>query len=241
MSPSTSIVVKLSGAAFADTSPLDGRAFELAAEELAYLAKAGMRVGVVVGGGNIMRGGRPWGDHGISRTAQDDLGMLATAINAIALRSEIQQRYDIDVKVIAKPGICAPLCEPWEEASLGAGGAGDITVVAGGVGRSGVSTDVAAPILARAMGARRIVMSKHGIDGIYATDPNEACNSGRRPTLLRRLTGRNALDLDLRFMDRTAIQICSELSIEVHVIGAHVLGGIRRAAMGESLGSVMTP
>ena len=242
----SAVVIKLSGAAIGRAAPngaaLNGPVLSDFAHQIARIAKTGVACGVVIGGGNIVRGNQPWGASAPSARKLHELGMLATAINARALHSTLQSLSSIPSTVIAKPGVARDLAMvSWDEAVRGdlTGGA---FIVAGGTGRPGVSTDVAAALLASDLGAKRVIMSKDGVDGIYTGDPNPS-STRYDPTarVLLRLTTKTALDLELSFMDQIAVELCDAKAISVHVVGAQEDRAIERAFNGESLGSLMTP
>ena len=235
------IVLKLSGEALAvGGRPLSPFAFEAVAAEIVDLVRAGYRVGVVVGGGNIHRGGTPWGAHGLSRQAADVLGMHATALNAIALGLQLDEAAgDLRTSVIAKRGPVKKLFARWTGLRLGRYATHDVLIVAGGIGRSGVSTDVAAPLLARDMGADRVVMSKFKVDGIYSLDPRHFPLEAQ---LLPTLSVDEALARDLRFMDQSAMRLCQKFGLTVHVLSAERRSAITELLLGGArLGSIMEP
>ena len=145
-----SVVLKLSGEALGKRRPLDGSAIEDIGRQVAAIAAAGLRVGVVVGGGNIIRGSESWGCNGLPRREIDTLGMRATALNAYALQAQLGVLTDARTVVVAKPGPAAGGITRWTRAIARDHGV-DIIIAAGGLGRSGISTDVAAPTLAHDM------------------------------------------------------------------------------------------
>jgi uridylate kinase len=235
------IVLKLSGEALAHHRPLDGQAFEEVAGQIVELVQSGVRCGVVVGGGNIFRGNLAWGTRDLPGDSKDELGMLATALNATALHHQLSS-VGITSTVIAKPGPCEHLGSPWASDTFDRGDA-DVFIVAGGTGCPGVSSDVAAPMLARDMGASKIVMSKNGVDAIYTGDPHDSLRTphGPRPSRLASVATADALRANLRFMDRAAIELCEKYGLHVHVVGAAVPRSLVRAYAGERLGSLLHP
>lgn len=235
------IVVKLSGAALGDSRPISPRAFRGVAAQLDAVRRLGHRIGVVVGGGNIYRGSEAWAedeDEDLQAEKRDNLGMLATSFNAQALLYALERR-GLPAHLIALPGISAPLARPWNDDDLAT--TTDIVVVAGGTGRSGVSSDVAAPLLAQSLGAQLIIMSKHNVRGVFTSDPNAPEIGLAPPRFLDSLTTKEALDMGLQIMDRKALQLCQELGCLIHIVNANEGDTILQAALGGRVGSTIRP
>ena len=239
--PRRSVVLKLSGEAFSSPGrTLDPTTFESVARQIHRLVDAGWRVGVVVGGGNIHRGGLPWGAHGLAAPSDDEIGMHATAINALTLARQLQHLDDgVDATVIARPGPVRALFAPWRPAALRRRNRRDVYIVAGGTGVGGVSTDVAAPMLARDLAAELVIVSKFGVDGIYSSDPNRFPHEA---VLLKKIAVQEAIDWNLRFMDSAAMRLCQQYQLNVHVVPASDPEAITKVVLsGADIGSVMLP
>lgn len=236
------VVLKLSGEALAgDSPPWDGHAFESVGEQIAEIVSSGVRCGIVIGGGNFIRGGMQWGARGLDAHAIDDLGMIGSSWNARALAHQLNRIGGMKPKIIAKAQVAAGLADPWDpEMSLGET-ADEVIIVAAGVGQSGASTDLAAPILARDLGANWIIMAKYGVEGVFTSDPNRAATANPPARLLRELTVDEALQRGITIMDRKALELCREYKMNVQVVGAKVQRSLVRAVQGEALGSLMRP
>ena len=236
-----SIVLKLSGQAMAgDGHALNSHAVEAVGLQIQQLVAAGYRVGVVVGGGNGYRGGEPWGTLGIPRASGDRIGMYSTGLNALALDLQLQHLDSaLRTTIIAKRGFVRPLFRAWLPRLPVMGSSHDVLIVAGGTGKGGVSTDVAAPLLARDLGADRIVMSKFGTKGIYSHDPRA---NPAEAVLLPFITVDEALARDLRIMDREAMRLCEVFGITVNVVPADEPEAFTEVVLdGAQLGSVLAP
>lgn len=238
------VVLKLSGAAMADaTKPWDGRAYEAVADQIGEIVAGGTRCGVVIGGGNFIRAGMPWGNRGLDSSSIDLLGMMGSGWNAVALGRQLQQLNGPKPRIVSLAESAAGYAERWDVDVFGST-TDEVVIVAAGIGKEGVSTDVAAPLLAQVMGAQLIVMSKHGVDGLYDGDPNAEGGLGRKPKLLRRITAQEALDQNLRIMDRSALEQCRDEMIEIRIVGADRESNARsliRAVDGEQIGSLVVP
>ncbi|KGN40360.1 amino acid kinase family protein [Knoellia aerolata] len=235
------IVVKLSGAALGADRPIRTAAFQQIAAQLETIQRLGHRVGVVVGGGNIYRGSETVNSgefDDLLPEQRDNLGMLATALNAQGLVYALQRR-GLPVRLIALPGVAAPLGQPWKKDDLAA--TTDIVVVGGGTGVSGVSSDVAAPLLARDLGAPLIIVSKHNVSGVYTSDPNIQRPGSPPARFLEELTAQDALDMGLLIMDRKALELCQEFGCIVRVVKANDGHSLLQAARGERIGSTVRP
>jgi uridylate kinase len=225
-------VLKLSGEMLAGTRGhgLDSRAVAAVAAEIAELHALGVQVGVVVGGGNIFRGARP-GDSGIDRVTGDQMGMLATAINALALQSRLEAR-GVPTRVQTAMEV-RPFAEPYiRRRAIRHLDKGRVVVFAGGTGSPFFSTDTAAALRAAEIGAEAILKGTK-VDGVYDRDPLEHPGAVR----FAELTHREALQLDLRVMDATAIALCLETRLPIVVFDLSVPGNARRICLGESVGT----
>jgi len=243
------VVLKLSGEAFGepvgdDAGPrprrvgIQTQAFQGVIKQVRAITKMGIMCGIVVGGGNLVRGGST-STAGLSRETVDVAGMLSTLINALTLRAGLEETREIKATVIAKPGVCEPLVTPWGKHIFSAGTAEEVVIVAGGTGRGGVSTDVAAPMLATAMGASLIVMSKHGVDGIYDRDPN-APGAGAAERLSS-ISVAEALERKLRIMNSAAMELCQQYGLTVQVVSAEDPNALVQVVRGEAIGSKLVP
>lgn len=171
----------------------------------------------------------------------DDLGMIGSSWNARALAHQLTQIGGMKPRLIAKAEVAAGLAEAWDgDMSLGEA-SDEVVIVAAGVGQSGVSTDVAAPVLARDLGTNRIIMAKHGVKGIFTSDPNRPVPGKPEATFLPSLTIEEALEGGISIMDRSALELCRTYKITVQVVGAEMSRSLTRAVRGDDIGSVLLP
>jgi uridylate kinase len=231
------VLLKLSGEAFAPDGP--GAGYGLDFETIAGIARQitgvrdlGVEVAVVVGGGNILRGSEAE-KAGMDRASADYMGMLATVINALALR-EALERQEVATRVqtaiwmqeIAEPFIRGRAIRHLEK--------GRIVIFAAGTGNPYFTTDTPAVLRALEVGAEAILMGKR-VDGVYDSDP--MTNSDAR--LFRELTYMQALERDLKVMDATAIALCKDYRLPIHVFNLLDEGNVQRVLAGEPIGTVV--
>ena len=227
------IVLKLSGEALAGS-----RGFGLDAEkvaeitgELAEIHAMGVEVAVVVGGGNIFRGVAEQAKE-MDRVSADNMGMLSTIINAIALQDALEQR-EVQCRVmtavfmnqIAEPYIRRRAVRHLEK--------GRVIIFAAGTGNPYFTTDTAASLRAMEIGAEVILKASHAVDGVYDRDPMREPGAKR----FDRLTYIEVLQKNLKVMDSTAISMCMDNRLPIIVFNLRKAGNIRRAVMGEQIGT----
>jgi uridylate kinase len=228
------VVVKLSGEALAGAagSGADPASLARVADELLSLHGLGVQVAVVVGGGNYFRG-RMADGWGISRAEADNIGMLGTVMNALMLRGALTARTDADVRVmtalpihsVAEPFIRLRAVHHLER--------GFIVVLAGGIGQPYVTTDYPAVQRALELDADALLVAKHGVDGVYDSDPKHNPDAGKFTTL----TYEEALAADIRIMDTSAFVLANEQSLTMHVFDVAAAGVMRRICEGAELGT----
>lgn len=227
------VVVKVSGESLGAMEPSILRDAIKPLEELHAL---GVQIGVVVGGGNLLRGDQAhlWG---IVREDLDVAGMLATGINAALIVGTLNS-WGVRARMFSR-GPCAAAGKAYNRAEVRAAvGAGQVAVLAGGLGVPGISTDVAAMSLAADISAAAVIMSKFGVDGVYDADPR------RDPSarILRELDASYALAQDLKVMDREALELAIQHGIAVRVIPADSSSAMREAICTDGgPGSVIHP
>ncbi|MCX7750636.1 MAG: uridine monophosphate kinase [Candidatus Bipolaricaulota bacterium] len=220
------VVVKLSGEVLAgDEGPLGAGGLQLYAEELRRAREAGAELGVVVGGGNIARGAAL--AH-LPPVAGHTIGMLATVLNALALREVLAQGGvpSLLQSALPVPGVADPL-DPW--GARAALDRGEVVLFAGGTGNPFVTTDTAAVVRALAVGAEAVLKGSK-VDGVYEDDP------ARHPAarLLPRLTPEEYLARGLRVLDRTAVTLAGEHRLPIVVFNATRPGALLAALRGET-------
>jgi uridylate kinase len=232
-------VLKLSGEAFADRSigyGIDAEIVGRIAEEVAKArAELNVEIAVVVGGGNIFRGlaGARWG---MDRARADYMGMLATVINALALQDALEAlgqptrvQTAISMAQVAEPYIPLRAVRHLEK--------GRLVIFAAGTGNPYFTTDTTAALRAAEIGAEAILKGTHsGVDGVYSADPRRDPNAVK----LLEVTHFEVLNRRLEVMDSTAITFCMDNALPIIVFDVMEPGNIRRALMGEPIGTLVS-
>jgi uridylate kinase len=231
------VVVKLSGEALAGASGTGADPASLArvADEVLSLHEIGVQVAVVVGGGNYFRGRMAEG-WGISRAEADNIGMLATVMNALMLRGALTARTDADVRVMTAMPITS-VAEPFIRLRAANHLARNkIVVLAGGIGQPYVTTDYPAVQRALELDADALLVAKHGVDGVYNCDPKTNPDAVKYTTL----TYDEAIAADIRVMDTSAFVLANEQGLTMHVFDVAAVGVMRGICEGEELGTCIT-
>jgi uridylate kinase len=229
------ILLKISGEALMGEREygMDLPTIDAIAEEIVDVHASGVQIAIVVGGGNIYRG-MAAAAEGMDRATADYAGMLATLLNALALQDALERagantrvQSAIEVAQVAEPYIRRRAIRHLEK--------GRIVLFAAGTGNPYFTTDTAAALRSLEIGAEAILMSKHGVEGVYdgnpATDPDA--------TLLPALTHLEAIERGLKVMDTTALSLCMDNDIPIHVF-EQLPGNIRRVVAGERVGTIIS-
>jgi uridylate kinase len=227
------ILLKLSGQALAPAqgSGIDLDAVGLVAIEVKQVVDLGVQTAMVIGAGNILRGS-DYESRGMDRATADQMGMLATVINALALQNALEQ-LGIQTRVLSAIEMQA-LCEPYiRRRAVRHLEKGRAIIFAAGTGNPYFTTDTAASLRAMEIGAEVILKASHYVDGVYDRDPI-ADASARR---FERLTYIEVLQRHLKVMDSTAISMCMDNHLPIIVLNLRKAGNIRRAVLGESVGT----
>jgi len=232
--PYKTIILKLSGEAF---SPSGERGISMedvgqVAREVFTAHQAGCRIGVVIGGGNILRGATFKASSAMVQEATAHyMGMLATVINGLALQdalemvgAETRLMSAIRMDGVAEPYIRRRAKRHWEK--------GRIIILAAGTGSPFVTTDTAAAQRALELEAD-ILMKATRVDGVYSDDPEKNPHA----VFYRELDYQTMLEQNLRVMDPTAITLCMEHDVPVLVFNFRKAGAILRAVRGERVGT----
>lgn len=227
------IMLKLSGEALAGDQkqgidPITVRQF---AEEIRKLYDCGFEIGIVVGGGNIWRG-RQAEAIGMDRASADYMGMLGTVINALALGNTLKE-IGIPSRVMTSMAIPS-VAEPYlRNKALSHLEKGRVLVFGGGTGNPYFSTDSTASLRAAEVNADVILMAKNGVDAVYDSDPNTNPNAKR----YNEITYSELINKKLEIIDLTAAAMCDENNIEMIIFDMNVEDNIKRAALGENIGT----
>ncbi len=227
------VVLKLSGEAFADQElnyGIDPAIVDRVATEIAQVAAEGYQIAVVVGGGNIFRG-LSSAAKGMDRANADYMGMLATVINALALRDALERagaptrvQTAITVQEVAEPYIRLRAIRHLEK--------GRVVIFAAGTGNPFFTTDTTAALRAAEVGAE-VVLKATKVDGVYSADPV----SDPTAELMESLTYMDVLSQQLKVMDSTAITMCMDNDLPIRVFNLAQPGNIAAAVRGESIGT----
>lgn len=229
------ILLKLSGEAlmgeedFGISPPVLNRV----ADELASLVQAGVQMGLVIGGGNIFRGAGLAGG-GIDRVTADQMGMLATVMNAMAMQDALIKR-DIPAKVLSAFDM-GPVCDPYSpQDALRDLQKGKVVLMAGGTGNPFFTTDSAASLRAIEIKADLLIKATK-VDGVYSADPVKDPGA----TLYPKLGYDQVLAENLAVMDATAIVLCRDQSMPLRVMNINESGALMRLLKGEDIGTLVT-
>lgn len=229
------ILLKLSGEVLAGERRLghDFSAMERICEEVAEVSRAGVEVAMVIGGGNFMRGAEIV-EHGVERVQADQMGMLATVINGLALQSTLEQlgvptrvQSAIEMRALAETFIRRRAIRHLEK--------GRVVIFVGGTGSPYFTTDTTAALRASEIDADCLIKATK-VDGIYDKDPV------KDPTAVRlaRVSYREAIERHLRVMDAAAFALCEENKIPIVVFDIHKKGDLEKLIVfGEEVGSVV--
>jgi len=228
------VLLKLSGEALmgSQSSGIDEEVVAQIADEIRDVCELGVELAVVIGGGNIIRGVAA-SDRGLDRVTGDNMGMLATVINALALQDSLEKcgvttrvQTAIEIRDVAEPFIRRRAIRHLEK--------GRVVIFAGGTGNPYFTTDSAAGLRANEIHAE-ILLKGTNVDGVYTADP------AKDPTaeLLKEVSYQQVLEKNLGVMDTAAISLCRDNDIPIIVFRLMKPGNIRRVVCGEKVGSVV--
>ena len=227
------VLLKLSGESFADDETnfgIESSTLTRIADEIARASKDGIEIGVVVGGGNFFRGVSESAKN-MAQANADYMGMLATVINAIALKDALDKKgintrvqSAITMTSVAEPYIRLRAIRHLEK--------GRVVIFAAGTGNPYFTTDTAASLRAAEIEAQ-IVLKSTRVDGVYDKDPEKDSNA----KFLNELSYKEVLDKKLSVMDLTAITLCEENSMPIRVFNGTVEENIYKVLKGEEMGT----
>lgn len=230
------VILKISGEGLCKPggSGLDPEEVGRIAEEVLAVASQGVELGIVIGGGNFIRGGTLSARGHVKRATGDYMGMLATCINAMALQdtledlgAETRVLSAIEMKEVAEPFIRRRAIHHLE--------LGRIVILAGGTGNPYFTTDTCAALRASELGAD-VLLKATKVDGVFSADPVADPSAQRYETL----TYRDLIERQLRVMDMTAVSLCMENHIPIVVFNLKKPGNIGRVVAGEAIGTTVT-
>ena len=223
------LLLKLSGEAFqGEAGPLSPESIAAIARAIASLSKT--ELGIVVGGGNILRGGRsPW----LDRVEADTLGMLATIVNGLALRAAL---VAAGREAIVQSAVATELTEPISaRKARQALASGAVVIFAGGTGNPFVTTDTAAAIRAASIEADLLAKASN-VAGVYSEDPRK----GKKARLIPELSYDEFLAGRYGVMDLMAVEICRDQKIPIAVFDLAKPGALAAVAAGKRVGTLIS-
>ncbi|MFL5847105.1 MAG: UMP kinase [Solirubrobacteraceae bacterium] len=229
------VLVKLSGESLLGSLEYgtDPEKVKAVAAELAQVHERGVELAIVVGAGNIYRG-MAGAAAGMDRATADYMGMLATVLNALPLQDALESagvhtrvQSAIHVEEVAEPYIRRRAMRHLEK--------GRVVIFAAGTGNPFFTTDTAAALRATEIHAEAILMAKNGVEGVYTADPK--VDPGAE--FIDSITHMEALQRGLKVMDATALTLCMENNVPLHVFNMDTPGNFERIVSGERVGTVI--
>ena len=229
------ILLKLSGEALMGDLPYGADAQRIAdiAHQVKSVADRGVEIAIVVGGGNIYRG-LHGAASGMDRATGDYMGMLATVLNALALQDALETagavtrvQSAITISEVAEPYIRRRAMRHLEK--------GRIVIFAAGTGNPFFTTDTAAALRALEIHAEAILMAKNGVEGVYSADPRANPDA----SFIDEITHQQAIEQRLQVMDSTALSLCMDNALPIHVFNMDDERNIDRIVCGERVGTVV--
>lgn len=230
----TRVLLKLSGEALMgdDAFGINRSTIVRMTEEVADVARQGVQLAVVIGGGNIFRGVAP-GAQGMDRATADYMGMMATVMNALALQDALKhQGVDarvqsaLNIEQVVEPYIRPKALRYLEE--------GKVVIFAAGTGNPFFTTDTAAALRGAEIGAE-IVLKATKVDGIYSADPNKDPAAQR----YSRISFDEVIARRLEVMDATAFALCRDQKLPIRVFSINKPGALSRVISGEDEGTLV--
>jgi len=230
------VMLKLSGEALMGDLEYgtDHERVERIAAQVTRVREGGVEIAIVVGAGNIYRGLQGVA-AGMDRATADYMGMLATVLNALTLQDALEKQGTdtrvlsaIEVSEVAEPYIRRRAMRHLEK--------GRVVIFAAGTGNPFFTTDTAASLRALEIHAEAILMAKHGVEGVYDADPAEVPDA----RFLPEITHIEAIERGLKVMDSTALSLCMDNDLPIHVFNMADETNIDRIVRGERVGTVVS-
>ena len=228
------ILLKLSGEALVGEGEygIDPATLKAMAEEIAEIHAQGIEIGIVIGGGNIFRGLKGVA-AGMDRVTADQMGMLATVVNSLALQDALERagvvtrvQSAISIQAVAEPFIRRRALRHLEK--------GRIVIFAAGTGSPFFSTDTAAALRAKEIKAE-VLLKGTKVDGIYTADPVTHPHA----TMYDSIPYFDVMEQQLKVIDSTAVTFCMDNNIPIHVFNFKLRGNLRRLLDGEKIGTLI--
>lgn len=228
------VLLKISGEALAGEKGFgfDTETINRLADEIIGVAEMGTSIGLVIGGGNIVRGSQ-LAQLGMDRVGADYMGMLGTVINALAVQDTLE-RKGVDTRVMTAIRM-EELAEPYiRRRAVRHLETGRIVIFAAGTGNPYFSTDTAAALRAIQIRAN-VIIKATSVDGVYSADPKKEADA----TFYPEISYRDVMLADLKVMDQTAVTLCRENKLPLIVLNIHRPGAIASAVRGERVGTLV--
>ncbi|MEA1964189.1 MAG: UMP kinase [Candidatus Aerophobetes bacterium] len=228
------ILLKVGGENLADEKKYGISFFrvDLIAREIREVKELGVEVGIMVGGGNLLRG-EVVSKKGVDRATADYMGMLATIINALAFQDTLEKmgivtrvQTAIEMQEIAEPYIRRRALRHLER--------GRVVIFAGGTGNPYFTTDTAAALRALEIGAE-VILKATKVDGIYSSDPL----NDKKAKKFDEISYVEVIEKQLKIMDATAISLCMDNHLPIIVFNLQKRGNIKRVILGEKVGTIV--
>ncbi|NLA51311.1 MAG: UMP kinase [Alcaligenaceae bacterium] len=228
------VLLKLSGEALMgeDSFGINRQTISRMTQDVAEIAKMGVELAIVIGGGNIFRGVAP-GAQGMDRATADYMGMMATVMNALALQDALKGhgvvarvQSAINIDQVVEPYIRPKALRYLEE--------NKVVIFAGGTGNPFFTTDTAAALRGAEIGAE-IVLKATKVDGIYSADPNKDPKATRYSSI----SFDEAISKRLEVMDATAFALCRDQKLPINVFSINKSGALERVIRGEDEGTLV--
>jgi uridylate kinase len=230
------VLLKLSGEALmgAQEYGIDPERLETVAREVKAVRERGVEIAIVVGAGNIYRG-MDAAAEGMDRATADYAGMLATLLNCLALQDALE-RLDVVTRVLSALTV-SEVAEPYiRRRAIRHLQKGRVVIFAAGTGNPFFTTDTAAALRALEIGAEAILMGKNAVEGVYDGDPHVDPDARFLPAL----THLEAIERGLKVMDVTALSLCMDNNLPIHVFGLDDERNIERVVAGERVGTIIS-
>ncbi|MCR4397161.1 MAG: UMP kinase [Candidatus Saccharicenans sp.] len=226
------VLLKLSGEALLGDQPygLDFKKVRAIAREIKQVHELGVDMAIMIGGGNIFRGSRGV-EEGMDRVSADHIGLLSTVINGIALQDALEKENlntrlisAIEIRAVAEPFIRRRVLRHLEKRR--------VIIFTAGLGSPYFTTDTAAVLRALEIKAE-VILKATKVDGVYSADPLREAGATR----FDNIKFLEVIQQDLKVMDSTAITLCKDNNLPIIVFNLNVPGNIRRAVLGEKVGT----
>ena len=229
------VLVKLSGEALAGTKGfgIEPSVVDRLTDEVKQVHETGVSLGLVIGGGNIVRGSLA-SQKGMDRVQADYMGMLATIINALAIQ-DLLERKEVATRVMTAIRM-EQLAEPYiRRKALRHMEKGRVVIFAGGTGNPYFSTDTAAALRAIEMDSEVIIKATK-VKGVYTADPHQ----DSKASFIPKITFEEVVKLGLQVMDTAAVSLCKENSLPIIVLNIEDKGSVSSAIKGDQVGTLVS-